>query len=224
MSNTPYNPLDKGNIGASVAEALLTRAAVPISELPSFRGAGIYVIYYVGAFGAYKPLADRNKAEKFEAPIYVGKAVPAGARKGGEFGSSAAHSTALYKRLVEHRESIEASTNLKARDFFCRYLCVDDIWIPLGESLIINKFKPVWNSIVDGFGNHDPGKGRYGGMRPRWDVIHPGRAWAARCAERPELAKDILNDIQEYLRSQPIPKNPRFYAMQDRTDYDTSVE
>lgn len=44
-----FNPLDKKNLGESVAEALLQQ---PISPLPPepFIGAGIYAIYYEGKF------------------------------------------------------------------------------------------------------------------------------------------------------------------------------
>ena len=41
-------------------------------------------------------------------------------------------------------------------------LSVDDIWIPLTESLLIERFKLVWNRVLDGFGNQDPGKERNG--------------------------------------------------------------
>jgi hypothetical protein len=84
----------------------------------------------------------------------------------------------LYKRLNEHRKSIEAAENLNVVDFFCRFLVVDDIWIPLGESLLIENTKPLWNVIVDGFGNHDPGSGRSNQQMSPWDVLHPGRNWA----------------------------------------------
>ena len=77
-------------------------------------------------------------------PIYVGKAVPAGTRKGG-FGLDIEHGSVLYHRLVEHAESVKAAVNLDIADFFCRFLVVDDIWIPLAESVLIEKFKPVWN-------------------------------------------------------------------------------
>ena len=36
----------------------------------------------------------------------------------------------------------------------------------LGESLLIAKFAPIWNKLIDGFGNHDPDKGRYGARVP----------------------------------------------------------
>lgn len=199
----PYNPLDKKNLGVSVAEALLSQDAVAMEALKRFSGAGIYAIYYTGDFEAYRPLSQLNKRGKLKSPIYVGKAVPAGARKGG-YGLVNKPTSALFSRLTEHLESIQLASNLKAQDFFCRYLVVDDIWIPLGESLLIAKFSPLWNTLVDGFGNHDPGSGRYEGLCSRWDVLHPGRAWAAKCRQRPETQVQIRNDIEEYLRSHPL--------------------
>jgi hypothetical protein len=198
----PYNPLDKRNLGVSVAEALLSQDVAPLGALTCFDGAGVYAIYYTGQFDAYRLIAQLNKGKKLQAPIYVGKAVPPGARKGG-FGLDETPSQALYNRLAEHAESINLATNLNIKDFHCRYLVVDDIWIPLGESLLIAKFAPVWNALIDGFGNHDPGKGRYNGFCPRWDVLHPGRAWAAKCKARPETANQIKSDIAEYFRSHP---------------------
>jgi len=29
------------------------------------------------------------------------------------------------------------------------------------EAALIRYYKPIWNTQIDGFGNHDPGKGRY---------------------------------------------------------------
>jgi len=200
----PFNPLDRKNLGASVAQALLQQEPMPLGRIEPFRGAGIYAIYYTGNFKPYEPVAKRCRNNKFELPIYVGKAVPAGARKGGT-GLSASAGKDLYKRLSEHAESIQDVDNLAIKDFFCRFLVVDDIWIPLGESLLIAKFSPIWNNIIDGFGNHDPGKGRYEGMRPRWDVIHPGRDWAAKCKPRPEKPQQIIADVSTYLRSMTIP-------------------
>lgn len=173
---TPYNPLDKRNLGESVAGAMLKSEIHPLPP-EKFKGAGIYAIYYTGDFEAYKDLSAVNREGKFARPIYVGKAVPAGARKGG-IGLGADPGTALFKRLCEHLESVRAAENLNEEDFFCRYLVVDDIWIPLAESLLIEKFQPVWNRVLDGFGNHDPGKNRYEQEKSPWDKLHPGRDWA----------------------------------------------
>jgi hypothetical protein len=195
----PFNPLDKRNLGASVAEALLAGAPKLLGDIAPFQGAGVYALYYVGDFPVYRDLAELNQGGRFQAPIYVGKAIPAGARKGGGLGET--NTRALYKRLNEHAESIRAVENLAIHDFHCRYLVVDDIWIPLGESLLIARFSPVWNSLVDGFGNHDPGKGRHQGLRPRWDVLHPGREWAVKCREREETAETIAREVKVYSRS-----------------------
>lgn len=196
---TPYNPLAKHNLGVSVADALIES---PVHKLPPekpFIGAGIYAIYYVGAFPAYKTISVRNRNERFEVPIYVGKAVPAGARKGG-FGLDVPAGTVLYNRLKEHADTVASAPNLKLSDFHCRYLVVDDIWIPLGESLLIERFKPVWNRIVDGFGNHDPGKGRYNQQRSAWDTVHPGRGWVERCQPYSKDKKQIISAIAKFLK------------------------
>lgn len=213
----PFNPLDKKNLAASVAEALLGRKPRALGELESFAGAGIYAIYYVGDFGVYAPIAKRNAQSRFVSPIYVGKAVPQGARKGGGIGNPT--TKALFNRLREHAESIDAVGNLELNHFHCRFLVVDDIWIPLGESLLIAKFAPLWNNLIDGFGNHDPGSGRYQGMRPRWDVLHPGRSWATKCQPRPETVEQIVADVRQFLRATPEPPTAHFYVEQRRDGY-----
>lgn len=197
----PFNPLDKQNLGASVAEALLSKEVHRLDELTSFSGAGIYAIYYTGDHSAYEQLADINRDDKFKLPIYVGKAVPPGARMG--LTNPEKVGNVLFKRIKEHAESIKAAQNLAVEDFFCRFLVVDDIWIPLGESLIISRFKPIWNSLIDGFGNHNPGKHRSDGLCPRWDFMHPGRGWAQSLRERDETVDELIRDAQQYLQNLP---------------------
>jgi Eco29kI restriction endonuclease len=219
----PYNPLDKGNLGASVAEALLGRRPRALGALVSFKGAGIYAIYYRGPFPAYSRIAQLNQGDDPQAPIYVGKAIPAGGRKGAQT-SITAVGNSLFKRLKEHAESIDAVGNLSVDDFVCRHLVVDDIWIPLGESLLIAKFAPLWNSNVDGFGNHDPGKGRYEGQIPRWDVLHPGRVWAAKCRPRLETADQIAREVEARLELEPSLARSRFLVEQQRGQYSVSQD
>lgn len=197
----PFNPLDKRRLGESVGQAMLRQPVLPLADLASFDGAGIYAVYYTGGFAGYEAIAERNRNNRFDAPIYVGKAVPKGARKGGDL--EATPGKVLCNRLNQHAKSIEEAANLNIADFYCRYLIVDDIWIPLGESLLIAKFDPLWNKLIDGFGNHDPGKGRHAGLRPRWDVLHPGRLWAERCQPRDETAEQIVREARDYLRNNP---------------------
>lgn len=174
MSQEPYNPLAKANLGESVAEALLRVAVRPLSETEHLVGAGVYAIYYIGKFSVYAPITARNADNRFEQPIYVGKAVPKGARKGG-LGFDAGKGKALRDRLNQHASSINEASNLDLDDFYYRALTVDDIWIPLGENVVIEKFQPLWNRVIDGFGNKTPGKGRATQKRSSWDVLHPGR-------------------------------------------------
>src|SRR6266480_3440863 len=122
----PFNPLAKRHLGESVGQAMLRQPIVPLSELQSFDGAGIYAIYYSGEFPGYEAIASRNKDGRFNAPIYVGKAVPKGARKGGDL--EATPGKVLFSRLMQHARSIEEASNLDVADFHCRYLIVDDIW------------------------------------------------------------------------------------------------
>ena len=183
----PYNPLDRLELGKSVERALLAR---PLSSLPpsgTFSGAGLYAIYYDGPLPMYSRIAPPTR-DRGEVPIYVGRARPPGARQGLPEGLDATTSEPkLRDRLREHAKSLQsvsryaaktATTNLDAADFSCRYLVAEDIWVPLGETLLIGHYRPVWNVPVDGFGNHAPGKGRKDQARSRWDELHPGRTWA----------------------------------------------
>lgn len=195
----PYNPLEKENLGKSVAETLMMQKPIPLGSVERFSGAGVYAIYYTGDFDTYSKLGDWNTGvDDLNVPIYVGKAVPTGGRKGKIDPEVSGKGIALYSRLDEHRKSIEQATNLEIGDFWCRYLVVDDIWIPLGESLLIQRHRPIWNSLIDGFGNHDPGSGRHKGARPSWDTLHPGRSWADRCAPSKLTEAQIRHHIAEY--------------------------
>jgi hypothetical protein len=195
----PFNPLDKLNLGRAVRDALLKRPVVPLPP-DRFKGAGVYALYYLDGFKPYERLVKANSEGNWSLPIYVGEAVPLGSRKGG-YGLGADPGDVLWRRLKEHAKSIGEAENLRIEDFRCRYLVVDDIWIPLGESLLIETFNPLWNRLLDGFGNHDPGKGRYNQMRSAWDVVHQGRSWAARCAANPKTADDFIREITIFLET-----------------------
>lgn len=202
----PYNPLAKENLGVSVREALLKQKPLPMPP-DTFTGAGIYAIYYLGSFAPYKRISDQNKNGRFNCPIYVGKAVPKGSRKGGLI-KDARNSTALADRLKQHAESIQAATNLSLKDFRFRYLVVDDIWIPLGETYMIEKFQPVWNRVVEGFGIKTPGRRRREQYTSLWDTIHPGRKFVTDLGlpPHPKNAAQILKEVEDYLAMPPEEK------------------
>jgi hypothetical protein len=206
VANSPFNPLDKRRLGESVASALLKRPVGPLPPAGKFEGAGVYAIYYTGDVPFYKPVAEQNRGNKYGRPIYVGKAVPPGARKGG-FGLDTAPGPALFNRLREHSQSLE-DAGLDVGRFPCRYLVADDIWIPLGESLLIEMFRPLWNVVIEGFGNHDPGRGRQGQVKSAWDTLHPGRRWAAGLPANPRRPEELRKMVTDFLAGRKVAMIP----------------
>lgn len=196
-----FDPLDYDNLGASIARALDDRPVESLADLSKFDGAGIYALYYTGDHPAYAELAAANKELPGSWAIYIGKADAENARKGDPDQANKPVGAKLYNRIGKHRASIEAATNLDPADFQVRALAVAPTWVPLAEVVAIRMHNPVWNVIVDGLGNHDPGKGRYQGLRPRWDTLHPGRGWAPKLAERQESTADITQDVVHYLKT-----------------------
>jgi len=196
----PYNPLDNENLGISVRDALLKQNVSGMPPAEKIEGAGIYAIYYAGDFPPYVRIAEQNRDGRFECPIYVGKAVPKGSRKGGSV-KSEKPSEALFQRLRHHADSIQAAQNLNLEDFYFRYLVVEDVWIPLGETYMIDRFQPLWNKVVEGFGIKTPGKRRKDQYTSLWDTIHPGRKFVMGLGlpPNPRLAENILREIEAYL-------------------------
>jgi len=146
-----------------VNEAIEFFNRTPVYELPppdSFAGTGVYGLYYIGGYELYAEIARLNQRNCVR-PIYVGKAVPPGWRAAR---SRKTEAPVLYGRLQEHARSIQQTENLRVGDFLCRFVILNgvesDLIVP-AEAELIRRYKPLWNSVVDGFGNHDPGKGRY---------------------------------------------------------------
>jgi len=202
-----YNPLDKKNLAQSIERTLLTAEPMSLPETREAVGAGIYVIYYTGDFRPYAPIADANR-DKLSMPIYVGKAIPKGGRKGGLTGN-AGKGKALADRLSHHTSSIEQASNIEVEHFKVRLLPLDDVWIPLGENVVIETFKPLWNVAVDGFGNKDPGRRRSTQFKSPWDVLHPGREFAVKLADSGLTPEHVEGRIEDFFAGRPLRKLPR---------------
>ena len=202
----PYNPLEKANLAKSIVRAILDSTVKPLSETSHLTGAGVYLIYYTGTLSCYEPVASKNRDGKFDCPIYIGKAIPKGGRKGALSEDSSAKGTALRDRLGQHSTSISEAENLQADDFQFRSLVVDDIWIPLGENILIEQYKPVWNRVLDGFGNKDPGNRRKQQYRSPWDVVHPGRKFAKKLGAHPRTAEEVMADLASYFETGSVPR------------------
>lgn len=178
------------------------QTAYPLSNVKQIRTElsqylGVYILFYTGNYELYQPIAEINERELVQ-PIYIGKAVPKGARTG-VAATSATKENNLYKRLNEHARSIAAAENIDATDFSFKVIPTGLHLVPWVESLLISHYAPVWNAFLDGFGNHDPGRGRYNQRRSVWDQIHPGRPWAERMLN---LADYNLDSLRERIRQE----------------------
>lgn len=169
----------------------------PLPPMEKFEGTGVYALYYIGKQAIYRPFHEINRVE-YRQPIYIGKAVPKGWRQGRTTNGS---SCELYHRLSEHFKSISKTQNIEAEDFLCRFMILEGTasnLIGTVEAALIRYYQPLWNCLIDGFGNHDPGKGRYKQEMSEWDLLHPGRKWAARCAPSSHTLQELVQKVSEY--------------------------
>ncbi len=177
----------------------------PVHPLPlqdKFSGTGVYALYYTGKYEAYERYAELNRLE-YKYPIYVGKAVPKGWRK-----SCISHDTTskpsfeLHSRIREHSRNIDQVARIGIDEFFCRFVIFEaegSDMVGTVESTLIKLNAPLWNSVLDGFGNHTPGVGHFNQAKSDWDVIHTGRPWADKCTGTPREHNEILDRIGSHL-------------------------
>lgn len=198
----PYNPLSKLNLARSIEGEVLTRPLQRLDSLKRFEGAGVYALYYGGNLPFYSALTHSLDTPR-PTPIYVGKAIPKGGRTGG-LGFGEVRTTALYSRLRKHSRSVDAAEDLNPSDFLLRHLVLDDVWIPLGENMLIESYQPVWNKVVAGFGNNPPGAGRVNQRLSLWDILHPGRAGVS-LAPQVVTRIELQERVAAYLRGESVP-------------------
>ena len=187
-----YDPLTYDNLMAGTVLEFERRPLMRLAEDVPAPGPGIYCLIYTGGFDAYHEIAASGH------PIYVGKAVPPGSRRGDTVD---VNFPALRNRLREHARSIDQATNLDKADFQYRYLAIEPVWITLAERFAIDHYKPAWNRCLDGFGDHNPGSGRYNGERSWWDTLHPGRGWADNL-RRVKTLEEAIERVQTFFASE----------------------
>ncbi len=189
-----------------VKDAVRFFNGTPVHTMPppeSFVGTGVYAIYYTGKNPVYRKYAELNRLS-YSHPIYVGKAVPKGWRQARASDTSITRSRELFSRLREHSRNLSVSDDLNLEDFSCRFVIFEDEgsdMISTIEAALIKLNRPLWNTALDGFGNHDPGSGRYAQAKSDWDVIHKGRKWAEKCTGQCNNESVVKGKIKQHLES-----------------------
>jgi hypothetical protein len=188
-----------------VKDAVRFFNGTPVHGLPPaerFTGTGVYALYYTGKNAFYARYAELNRLA-YTHPIYVGKAVPKGWRQSRTSDRPDKQSTELYSRLREHGSNIAVGEGIEVDEFYCRFVIFEEDssdMISTIEAALIKINRPLWNSIVDGFGNHTPGAGRFEQAKSDWDVIHPGRAWAEKCNGVAKDKESIVKYIEKHFK------------------------
>ncbi len=200
----PYNPLSKLNLARSIEGEILSRELLELGHLGTFQGAGIYALYYSGDLEFYRPLRESLSTDK-PTPIYVGKAIPKGGRTGG-LRTAELRTTALSSRLRKHAKSISAAPNLRVADFLTRFLVVDDVWIFLGENMLIERYQPVWNKVIAGFGNNPLGSGRKNQRVSLWDILHPGRIRNVDLSRQTTTQVELIERVGRFFHGETVPE------------------
>jgi hypothetical protein len=199
-----FDPTNPHVIGELIGRTLLLQQAQPLATIGRFYGSGVYAIYYRGGFPAYRPISGT------ENPLYVGKADPSipNAQTVQQQGNG------LSTRLLDHKRSIAAVTNIRLEDFDCRYLVVKSAWQETAEDYLIALFKPIWNNetrICYGFGKHGDAAKTRANRRSPWDTLHPGRKWALTSDNVPndKSVQQILSEIAEHFAKYPPVQHPK---------------
>ena len=193
-----YDPFTYETLMAGTVLKLEQQPLLPLADEINVEGPGIYCLVFDGDHQAYSSISGT------EHPIYGGKAVPPGSRTGAD---GDVRVRVLRQRIREHQRSITQATNLDVADFRYRALPIVPTWITLAERFLITHYRPVWNTSLDGFGDHDPGRGRYNGERSWWDTLHPGRAWADNL-QSIKTEDEALAKVSGYAHIRPLSAAP----------------
>jgi len=173
---------------------------IPLPPPSKFEGGGVYALYFTGTEGIYSLLGQKND-RSLDQPVYIGQASSKGVRKGKIENRQGMR---LYNRLREHYRSISNVDNLSTSDFRCRFILMAGNEIGLirsVESALITRYKPLWNTTIDGFGIHDPGTGRDKQLWSEWDSLHPGRKFTRKLQTSPQPIGPILEKINRVLEN-----------------------
>lgn len=193
-----YDPLVDTEIARACVRELQSKYLDQVGRIQRFEGAGVYALYYGGQHELYAPLnMSLFEEPRYQLPIYVGRALPVGSRKGLVDESA----SPLFNRLQEHLTSITFAEDLDEDKFLARYLVLKPMWIEAVERFLIEHYQPVWNCALEGFGSKAPGSIRKNTAKSQWDTLHPGRPWATEqqpARSRESIARNVRAHIAEH--------------------------
>ena len=162
-----WDPLTYDTLMAGTVAHFEKQERIPLESVAGVKGPGIYALYYEGVMAEHRPIAVGR------GPSTPAKRFPRARERVASWTSN----TLLRERIRQHARSIGQVDNLALDDFSCRVLAIVPVWIVFAEQALIKRYRPVWNSCLDGFGKHDQGRRRGTTKRSWWDTLHPGRPW-----------------------------------------------
>jgi hypothetical protein len=184
----------------------------PISR-EEFNGNGVYALYYDGDHPLYKEYKAWNK-KSLQFPIYIGKAIEP--KKNSSQSKSKTNKAdndenvkGLFKKIKEQYRNIAKVKNLNPGDFYFKALVVDTNYPSVADAIegaLVNHYQPLWNTCIDGFASHNPGKTRSKQSPSDWDVLHPGREWVKSLTGKSKDSRKIKRRVLNYSQTHNLTK------------------
>lgn len=179
MEPKEFDSLSTEIVSSITAKEFLKQPLMDLPPPTKFKATGMYGIFYRAKKPLYGIVTDSAE------PLYIGLS-----------------EKDIYKRLSQHAQSIVGASNLKIKDFACRYLWVNTVPAKLAEWWLIKKFSPLWNHI--GFEAKVVGGRRLEQDESKWDSLHPGLAGRAAKNPNKKSPEEILRDLREFASQRPL--------------------
>ncbi|MBF6095718.1 Eco29kI family restriction endonuclease [Nocardia cyriacigeorgica] len=191
-----FDPLSTTQLSNTICEKLERQPLVSMADqIPRFEGAGLYALYYRGdSVELYRPLA------KLQIPVYAGQ----GRSSNSATGATSRAARPLCERLRMHRTSM-IQGGLPIAEFRFRALLMPDVHADLGENGLRVGYRPVWNSVLTGFGSKEQGASTRKSGKSKWDTVHDGRrrTYGEATHQAPQLTAAVKAHIEWQLDEYP---------------------
>jgi len=86
--------------------------------------------------------------------------------------------------------------------------------------LLIERFKPLWNVLIEGLGIHTPGKNRRQ-QKSKWDTLHSGRKFASGLLPNAAARGALLKMVEDFFAGKSVPiLSPAEAVIEEESDED----